>query len=246
MERNPLAERLDLDDGCRITLRLEPLLGWSRDDAESAPHPLTLPASLLRAAPSSAIVYSCNLPAQARAAPLDFCGQLPAAIGRDLEGEFLAVSLPGGQAAIHAADGERLAVQFRWICLTAHASIGAVWRCFVRLRARASGGPWRAVEHDYLFEAGGRAALNAPSAVRAPLGPALNVRLVHPEGRLTCFPCQAGLVKVTRLEADGWAKRSLLSLSLYADNRVVALFSDGARRTVATAAPAFQRGSRAA
>ncbi len=251
MERAAPAKELNLDNGGRITLSLEPLLGWMGEAGRGAPHSLTLPASLLDASPTSAIVYACNLPAfrpGGRTPPLDISGQLPMTISGYLEGDFLAASLPGGQAAMIGAGGERIAVQFRWVCVTSHASIGAVWRCYMRMGARGSGAPWRAVDHDYLFEAGGGGALNAPAAADAPFEPetGLDVKLVHPEGTLTSFPCRAGRVKVTHLHADGWAKRQLLGLWLDAGNRVVALFSDGAQKTIATAAPAFQRGARAA
>jgi hypothetical protein len=251
MERAAPPRELGLDNGGRITLRLEPLLGWTAGHGQGAPHPLLFPGDLLEASPTTTLVYACNLPALRPGglqAPLDFVGQLPNSIGPEAEGDFLAASFPGGQAAIVGADGERIAVQFRWLCVTANASIGAVWRCFMRVGARASGSFWRAVGHDYLFEAGGGAALNAPQLVNAPLGrgAALSFKLLHPEGLLTCFPCGSGRVKVTRLQADGWAKRRLLSLWLQADNSVVALFSDGAQKTIAMAAPLFQRGSRAA
>jgi hypothetical protein len=245
MERTSPVRQLDLGAGGRIVLGAEPLFGWS-DAGQGAPHPLTFPPRLLEATPTSTIVYCCNLPGQATPAPLDFCGPLPAPISRDLESEFIAASFPGGQTVVHTADGERLSVQFRWICLTAHVSIGAVWRCFARLRSQRPGGFWGAVEHDYLFEAGGWAAVKTPGAARVSLGPALDIDLYHPEGGLTCFPCQSGRVKVSRLESDGWAKRNLLSLSLHSDSRVVALFSDGSRKTIATAAPRLSRGSRAA
>jgi hypothetical protein len=251
MERVAPPKELGLDSGGRITLRLEPLLGWSEERCHGAPLPLLFSSDLIDASPTTTLVYACNLPVLrpgSLSAPLDFVGQLPNIIRPEAEGDFLASSFPGGQAAIIGVDGERISVQFRWLCVSAHASIGAVWRCFMRVGARASGSSWRALEHDYLFEAGGGVVLNPPQAVRVQLGlgTALSIKLVHPEGLLTCFPCRSARVKVTRLEADGWAKRRILSLWLQADQSVVALFSDGAQKTIATAAPLFQRGSRAA
>jgi hypothetical protein len=251
MERAAPPKELDLDNGGRICLRLEPLLGWTLERGHGAPHQLLFPGELLEPSATTTLVYACNLPAPRlgdRTAPLDFVGQLPEMIGPEAEGDFLAASFPGGQAAVIGGDGERLAAHFRWLCVTAHASIGAVWRCFMRVGARPSGAPWRVVQHDYVFESGGGAVLNPPQNVKAPLAPgaALSFKLIHPDGFLTCFPDGSGRVKVTRLQADGWAKRRLLSLWLQADNGVVALFSDGAHKTIAKAAPLFQRGSRAA
>jgi hypothetical protein len=251
MERAGPAKELGLDGGGRITLRLEPLLGWAAEHGRGAPHPLLFPANLLEASPTASLVYACNLPAYRRGdspAPLDVAGQLQNTVGADGERDFLAASLPGGQTAITGPDGERLAVQIRWLCVSEHTTIGAVWRCFLRMGARASGALWRAVEHDYVFEAGGGTVLNPPRDARAPLGPsaALDVKLMHPDGLPTCFPCRSGRVKVTRLQADGWAKRRLLSLWLQDDDSVVALFSDGSQTSIGTAAPLFERGSRAA
>jgi hypothetical protein len=239
--------QLVLDSGHRIvTSQFETVLGWAGSDSEGAPLPLSLPESLLAACPTSSIVYGCNLPAapwDSRTALFDVSGQLPGKIGRDLEGDFLAASYPGGQAAIIYGDGRRIMLRLRWVCLTAHFSIGAVWRCF----ARAGGGLWRAVGHDYIFEAGGGAVLNSPGEIKIPLGADFqDVKLRHPEGMLTCFPCLSGRVKVTRLSADGWAKRHLLSLMLDVSNKVVAMFSDGTQRAIATAAPSQQQAARAA
>jgi hypothetical protein len=66
----------------------------------------------------------------------------------------------------------------------------------------------------------------------------VRLTLLHPEGRLTSFPCQSGCVKVTRLSADGWRRRELLNLMLHADRSIVARFTDGKQSIVATAAPA--------
>lgn len=241
----PIPLRLD-SDGRIMTAQSEAVAGWIGGKSERTPFPLTLPGSLLAASPATRIAYACNLPAgqrDSRAGLLDGSGRLPARIGSGIEGDFLAASFPGGQAAVIASDGEPITLQLRWICLTANFAIGAVWRCFVRMRTRSQGGSWNAIDHDYIFEAGGGAVLNPPAEMKAPCPPGISVdvKLIHPEGMLTSFPCESGRVKVTRLSPDGWPKRSLISLMLHADDRIVALFSDGRQETIAIAASAQQR-----
>ena len=99
----------------------------------------------------------------------------PNEIGREFEDSFLSASLPGGQTAIVTTDGEQVTIRFRWICLTAHASIGAVWRCFVEA-GNTGAGSWRAIEHDYIFDAGGGVVLNSPAAAAIPCADELTKR----------------------------------------------------------------------
>ena len=162
---------------------------------------------------------------------------MPDAAGPEAEAAFLAASLPGGRIAIVTAGGKRGAMVFRWAQLTANASIGAVWRCFMKLCAPPAASPWTAVGHDYIFEAGGGLLVSTPGSQRIALGGS-SFKLTHPDGKLTCFPSHSGLVKVTRISADGWAKRELQSLWLYPDRSIIAGFSDGTVARIATAAPA--------
>ncbi len=246
----PFPVPLILDAGQRIlTPQGEPVLGWVAGECEGAAQLLTIPDSFLAPCATTSIVYACNLPAvleDSSLAMLDVYGRLPNEIGRHLEDDFLAGSLPGGQAAIVAADGEPIAIQFRWVCLTAHFSIGAVWRCFARVGSRTGGAFWRAIEHDYIFEAGGGLVLNSPGAAVIPSEGDVAVTLRYPDGMLTSFPCNSGRVKVTRLSPDGWARRHVLSIVLHEDNRIVAFFSDGRQETIGTAAPSSKSAARAA
>ena len=238
---------LSLDSGQRIlNPQGEGVLGWMGGAKEGAAQLLTAPGSLFEPSPTGSIVYACNLPAalvDGTLGVLDVSGRLPSKIGRDLEDDFVAVSFPGGQAAIITAGGELAVIRFRWVCLTAHVSIGAVWRCFACVGSRGDGACWRAIEHDYIFDAGGGIALNPPGAVIIPseAESASAIMLLHPDGMLTSFPCNSGRVKVTRLSPDGWARRHILSLVLHDDNRIVAFFSDGRQETIATAAPSSKR-----
>ena len=247
----PFPVQLRFDSGQRILApQGEAILGWLGGGSAGAAQPLTVPGNLLAPHPTSSIVYACNLPAAGNddpAAVLDVCGQLPGEIGRELEDSFLAASLPGGQTAIVTPDGAQVTIRFRWICLTAHVSIGAVWRCFVRVENRGAGA-WRAIEHDYIFDAGGGFVLNPPDAIAVPCADEfiINVTLSHPEGMLTSFPCNLGRVKVTRLATDGWPRRHVLGIMMQDDNRIVAFLSDGRQEMIATAAPSSRRAARAA
>ncbi len=223
-----------------LTPALDPLSGWIGDESAQIAQALILPPELLEPCATAVISYACNLPASQRAATeagiLLEPGQPSVTIERDSEPAFLASTLPGGQVCIVSPGGERNAVAFRWACLTAHASIGAVWRCFLNLRAPLETGLWTGTGQDYVFEAGGGWLLNAPKASKAALG-GRAFTLTHPEGMLTCFPSGSQRVKVTRLSGNGWARRELKSLMLYPDRSIVARFSDGAQQRIATAAP---------
>jgi hypothetical protein len=247
---------LHLAGGRRIvTLEFEPVLGWLGGEGSGAAQPLTLPAGLLEPSITTNIVYACNLPAPhdrggdgaGAHLPMDSSGSLPEEIAGSFEAEFSMGSLPGGQIGIVSCQGEHGTVKFRWLCVTAHASIGAVWRCFVCTRARNSLSPWTAIEHDYVFEAGGSSLLSAPGMQKIALREFdQEITLTHPEEMLTSFSCLSGRVKITHLRADGWVKRELLSLMLNPDCSIAARFSDGAQMTVATAAPAYWLSARAA
>jgi len=234
---------LSVGPGQRIlTPALDPLPGWIGDESAQTAQALILPPELLEPCATAFISYACNLPASqppaTEAGLLLEPGQPSATIGRDCEAAFLASSLPGGQVSIVSPGGERNAIGFRWACLTAHASIGAVWRCFLNLRTPLESGLWTGTGQDYVFDAGGGSLLNAPNALKVALGGRV-LTLIHPEGMLTCFPSRSQRVKVTRLSASGWARRELKSLMLYPDRSIVARFSDGAQRRIATAAPAL-------
>ncbi|MBI4724557.1 MAG: hypothetical protein HY765_06130 [Rhodomicrobium sp.] len=253
IERNLTAQTgspvpLSLAAGQRIvTQGLDPVLGWSGGESARPAQPLIFPPDLLEASPTAMVAYACNLPAPGaesgyRSAS-EIADELPGTpgskVGRDMEPAFLAASLPGGKAAVVTRQGARSIIRFRWACLTSHASIGAVWRCFVQVPASGEPGQWTATGHDYVFEAGGGALLNAPGDMKIPAAdPGHAIALIHPEEMLTCFPCRSGRVKVTRLQADGWMKRSLAGLLLFPDRSVAARFSDGVQETIATAAPA--------
>ena len=122
---------LSVAAGQRIVMPgLDPVLGWIGTRAP-APPALVFPQWLLEPRASETVAYACNLPAR-RSEPSrnragHRCPVRPAFRGGD--------AIPGriasrGQVAIVSTGGRRGAIQFRWACVTASASIGAVWRCF--------------------------------------------------------------------------------------------------------------------
>jgi hypothetical protein len=215
----------------------EPILGWIGDESHGVAEVLVFPQDLLKTCATQNVTYACNLPApDQKATPKD--NARPKAAGaRKAEAMLLASSLAGGHISVIAANGTRNGVGFRWACVNAQAAAGIVWRCFVQLSTAASAGSWTALGQDYVFDPGSGALLDGPATIRAALK-GCSLTITHPEGRLTCLPAQAELVKITRLTADGRAKRELEGLALHADRSVVARFSDGAKAIIATAAPA--------
>lgn len=228
---------LSIAAGQRIVMPgMDSVLGWIGGESGRAAQALVFPHWLLEPRPTETIAYACNLPAPApRAHPEQ--GLLLGAANPEAEASFLAASLPGGRVTIVTAGGKRGAMVFRWACVTANASIGAVWHCFMKLCASSAASPWTAVGHDYIFDAAGGLLVSTPGNPRVTLGGS-SFKLTHPDGKLTCFPSHAGLVKVARISPDGWTKRELQSLWLYPDRRVIARFSDGSEAQIATAAPA--------
>jgi len=217
--------------GHRIVLPgLEPLTGWIGEETPRPDQPLTFPRWLLEPRPTETIVYACNLPAPAARA---IAARVPAGSGEAL----LAASLPGGRSTVYLSGGRPGALLFRWLPAGTSRTGGPVWQCFVRLSTGSATSPWTQAGLDFAFDAGSGLPAHAPGNVRAAAGGS-SFLIGFPEAKLTCFPAQSGLVKVTRAEADGWAKRELLSLWLYPDRKVVARFSDGSAMRIATAAPA--------
>jgi hypothetical protein len=225
-----------------VTPGLDPVFGWLGAESARIAQPLILPQALLEPRASTSISYACNLPASwagcgvPQAQSPQQASDFPGVIAREGERSFLQASLPGGQVPIALTDGSRAAIAFRWACVTAHASIGAVWRCFLKLNTPLQPGLWTAAAHDYVFEASGGWLLSAPGILKVALGER-SFQLTHLAGLLTCFPSHSGRVKTVCLRADGWCKRELKSLWLYPDRSIVARFSDGSAQPIATAAP---------
>lgn len=229
---------LSVAGGQRIVMPgLDPVLGWIGGENSRAAQALVFPHWLLEPRPTETLAYACNLPALGPRAHHELSQPAPGASGSEAEASFLAVSLAGGRVAIVTAGGKPGAILFRWVCVTANPSIGAVWRCFMKLCTPFLASPWTPIGHDYVFEAAGGFLVNEPGNLRVALGGS-SFKISHPEGKLTCFPSNPGLVKVTRIAADGWTKRELQSLWLYPDRSIVARFSDGAGSRIATAAAA--------
>ena len=215
---------------------MDPVLGWIGGENARAAQALVFPQWLLEPRPTETLIYACNLPAPPpRAHPEQNQAATPAGAGADAQ--FLASSFPGGRAGIVTTGGKRAAIVFRWVCVSASASMGAVWRCFAKLCTPSATSPWTCTGYDYVFDTASGFLVGTPGSQRVTLGGS-TFKLMHPEGRPTCFPSHSGRVKVTRISADGWVKRELLGLWLFPGRSIVARFSDGSETIIATAAPA--------
>jgi hypothetical protein len=219
---------------------LEPVLGWySGESNRSCAQALVFPGDLLEPCATQTIAYACVLPGShsiaSRPATLQINYSLSGSIARQAEPDFLSASFPGGQIRVVLAGGAAGMAQFRWACVSTRACTGAVWRCFVRVRGPLETGPWTAVTRDYVFKAGTGLLLTEPGSLEIGLGDG-TVSLLHPGGRLVCFPSGQGRVKVTGIYADGWARRELKCLMLHPDRAIAAHFDDGTQAIVATSA----------
>ncbi len=145
----PFPTPLCLDSGQRIlTPQGEAILGWMGEGSEGVAQLLTIPDRLLAPCPTASVVYSCNLPAALEDSPLgvlDVSGRLPNEIGRDLDDDFLAGSLPGGQAAI--ITDQRRADRHSVPLGVPHGTL-LHWSRVAMLRARGFPLPWRLLARD--------------------------------------------------------------------------------------------------
>lgn len=222
---------LSLAPGRRIvTPGLDPVLGWIGAESARPPQPLILPPELLEPCATETIAYACNLPAVRHPAKKDQAPPVATPAGT----EAFTASLPGGQVPVVLPGGEPGLVRFWWASLQRSAN-SVVWRCFLQLRTQTSTSAWAEMAHDYAFDGNG-SLLNNPESLALAFGD-FRLSLLHPEGKLTSFPCKSGRVKVTRLRADGWRKRELSALLLHPDRSIAARFSDGTQSVIATAAP---------
>jgi len=234
LQQKKAAVPLNLAAGQRIVMPgADPILGWTGSQNAGVAQALVFPQSLLEPRATASIEYAANLPAPGLGRQA--IGAMPEARGGS-QAALLASTLAGGQVSIVVAGGSRGSVAFRWVCVSAEAQSGAVWRLFLRLRTPQGADAWRAAGNDYVFDGAGFP-VKVPKRLKVVLDDRSFV-LSHTEGRLTCFPSAAGLVKVTRVCADGWGKRELQGLWLYPNQAIAAHFSDGAQAVIGTAAPA--------
>ncbi len=221
----------------------EPLLGWYDSpggDPRTAgsPGPLSLRQEWLDASPTSKIVYRANLPSPltgrfAEGVPADLRDTMLGCDGNPVSAfdlaaspAFAAASLPGGSAIIMGQDGRPARLRFRWLSLTCHWAIGAVWRLYASLDREGRASSWVAASAETLFDAS-----DAPIA----LGEAppvvemedLRIEICHGPDGLTQYPSRLGIVKVREMRANGWRKRAFSHAELMCDGSVRAYFSDG-------------------
>ena len=220
----------------------EPLYGWAAGKSQKGePRPLSFQAGVLGPEATTLVDYACNLPfpsVQGSSVPISASGMLCDAISSDLEEEFLASSLPGGQTAIFDRAGKRRLLKFRWVCVTSESTIGAVWRCYAQHGQHYKASQWRAMEQLYFFDAQSDAfeILGGQEAV-IEIETGWTIRSVNEAPRLTQTRCTSNRVKVMRLSANGRVKRELESIELCQAGNVTAFFSDGRQEVIAKSAP---------
>lgn len=165
------------------------------------------------------INYSCNLPSNLDERDgvqtgvnlpdilLDDKGLMRPEIAPESAIAFQRLSLAGGETALNDNIGQHLTLQFRWICVSAHWTIGAVWRLYSRLSMLSNRdfGRWLWTGHDYLFDAdNARADDWTAGPIPVDCGEPHNrlyVTLNHdPEGLLQ-LPDRYGLVKIFNLKS---------------------------------------------
>jgi hypothetical protein len=233
------------------------VLGWrDRQTAQSGriARILRIPDHLLEVSPSTRLHYSCNLPSAAEAAALrEGHALLPecllgsdgfpkAEIERTFEPALAPISFPGGSTPIIQEDGSRAALRLRWLPLAADVEIGSAWRLYLTIDTTGRGDPWCWTGADYVFDASGSL---LPREVHDHVhadkpGSGIRLLVMHGEEGLTQFPCAFAVVKVRELQADGWARRSLLRAELMPGGDVFGVFSDGCHAPLGFAAPESQ------
>jgi hypothetical protein len=224
-----------LADGAIVDADLDPVHGWITDREGGPAQALVFPRSLLERHETEFITYACILPAPEQDPKDGAVIEKKPSPGKP-GSKLLASSLPGGQVPVFRATRGAGAIGFRWAYHPASAEGTLAWRCFYQWRNDVSAGAWTAFSGDYVFECASGRLLDGPANIETAMK-GLRLAIRHPDGMLTCLPSQAGLVKVTTLCADGWPKRELRALNLYPGGGIVAQFSEGAAKKIATAAP---------
>ncbi len=152
-------------------------------------------------------------------------------IGSDLS-TFTSQSIDGGSVTAYDSDGNPLNVQFRW----AQAATGngqSMWNLFYQTNSGATGtqSAWQNVGTSFIFNSSGQLVQPTTSTLTQPLtinGDTLSsVEINFGTNGLTQFANTAGTSQVTRIQQNGFAAGSLLSVSVDTNNRVVGSFSNG-------------------
>jgi len=156
------------------------------------------------------------------------------------ENVFLDRSLSGGAVTTYDALGNAVNVQLRWAKVDNAGGDGSgtapgteTWQLFYKTDDNATGtaAKWMNVGQDYTFDATGQ--LNPPvpgttisdlTVNNVNLG---DITLYHGNGNVTQFANTNGTVTVNKIEQDGYASGSLVSVAVTETGRISGTYSNG-------------------
>lgn len=147
---------------------------------------------------------------------------------------FLEQSIAGGAVTVYDSLGNEVNVQMRWVKTDSAATGGTdTWELFYLENSNAGNTDvaWRNAGQVYTFNASGVMTPNVPAVTLTGLtinGVAIgNVTLSHGQSGITQFADANGVVKVNRLDQNGYAAGELTSIAVNDKGRVVASYSNG-------------------
>jgi flagellar hook protein FlgE len=147
---------------------------------------------------------------------------------------FLEQSIAGGAITVYDSLGNEMNVQMRWVKTDSAATGGTdTWEMFYLENSNAGNTDvaWRNAGQVYTFNASGVLTPNVPAVTLTGLtinGVAIgDVTLSHGQSGITQFADANGVVKVNRLDQNGYAAGELTSIAVNDKGRVVASYSNG-------------------
>lgn len=147
---------------------------------------------------------------------------------------FLEQSIAGGAITVYDSLGNEVNVQMRWVKTDSAATGGTdTWEMFYLENSNAGNTDvaWRNSGQVYTFNASGVLTPNVPAVTLTGLtinGVAIgDVTLSHGQSGITQFADANGVVKVNKLDQNGYAAGELKSIAVNDKGRVVASYSNG-------------------
>jgi flagellar hook protein FlgE len=156
------------------------------------------------------------------------------------EDAFLDRSSSGGAVTAYDALGNAVNVQLRWAKVDnaagegmAAAAAGEKWQLFYKSDDNASGtaAKWMNVGQDYVFDSTGQLTPPVPATTISDLTVnGINIgdiSLYHGNGNVTQFANSNGTITVNKIEQDGYASGSLVSVAVTESGRISGTYSNG-------------------